>query len=178
MATPVFNLIYPLPTVVRRNVPPAEIADALKVNSGSREFSDHIMALNGLSVREGQWVTRNSSGLIVLATSTNAIAWPVWQDPGAGRTDGREGGMTIIQGTFSARTNVINTTAIAVNDELCVGTLPGGHAVLPSAGGGLVRRATLAGGTQHMVVAHVEKVYADGTVQITNQNTGYFKAGG
>jgi len=176
MANPIFESVYPIVTLTRRNFTPSEIADALKVNSGDRDFSDNIMTLNGLSVREGQWVAKNVSNLIAIASSTTPLSWPVWQDPGAGRTDAQTGGLTVLQGKWTVKTNVIELTSLAVQDELVVGALSGGHAILPSAAGGLVRLADQSSGTQHMVVAHVEKVESDGVI-ITNQNAGYFKAG-
>lgn len=176
MTNPLFESVYPIVTLTRRGFAPAEIADALKVNSGDRDFSDAIMTLNGLSVREGQWVARNGSALIAIASSTSPLSWPVWQDPGAGRTDSQTGGLTVLQGKWTVKTNVIELTALAVQDELVVGTLGAGHAVLPSTGGGLVRLADQSSGAQHMVVAHVEKIESDGVI-ITNQNAGYFKAG-
>lgn len=177
MATaPIFESRYALPSLVRGNFAPSEIADALKVNSGDADFTDSIMTLTGLSVREGQWVAMNGAGLVALATSQSPLAWPVWQDPGIGRTDANQGGMTVLRGNWSAKTNVIEMTGLTVGDELAVGTLSAGHAVLPSTGGGLVRLASLSSLTTHMVVAHVEKVGSD-YAYVTNQNAGYFKAG-
>lgn len=177
MPAPIFESQYALPSLVRGNFAPAEIADALKVNSGDSDFTDSIMSLSGLTVREGQWVAKNGSGLVALATSTSFLSWPVWQDPGIGRTDATTGGMTVLRGHWSCKTNVIGMTALAVGDELAVGTLGAGHAVLPSAGGGLVRLVGLGSGTDHMVVAHVEVVGADYAI-VTNQNAGYPRAGG
>lgn len=175
-ATPIFESLYPLPTLTRRNFEPAELVDSLKVNSGQRSFVDNVMVMNGITVREGQWVAYNGSGKIALASSTSKPAWPVWQDPGIGRTDVKQGGITVLQGFWTIKTNVINLTSLAAGDELSVGTLPGGHAVLPSQNG-LVRTASLASGTQHTVVAHVEKVASDHAI-ICNQQAGYKTAGG
>lgn len=172
---PIFESLYPLPTVVRRNFAPAEVVDSLKVNNGGRSFVDGVMIQNGITIREGQWVAYNGSGKIALASSTSKPAWPVWQDPGIGRTDVIQGGITVLQGFWTCKTNVVSLTSLAAGDELCVGTLPGGHAVLPSQNG-LVRLASLSSGTQHTVVAHVEKVGTDHAI-ICNQQAGYKAAG-
>lgn len=169
--TPIFESLYPLPTVVRRNFEPADLVDALKVNSGQRSFVDNVMILNGITVREGQWVAYNGSGKIALATSTSKPVWPVWQDPGAGRTDVKQGGITVLQGIWTCKTNVLNLTALVVGGELAVGTLSGGHPVLPSQNG-LVRLESLSNAVMHTVVAHVEKIGSDYAI-ISNQQAGY-----
>jgi hypothetical protein len=174
-ATPYFESLYPLPTLVRRNFEPADLVDALKVNSGQRSFVDNVMILNGITVREGQWVAFNGGGKIALATSTSKPAWPVWQDPGAGRTDVKQGGITVLQGFWTVKTNVIELTALAPGNELAVGTLSGGHPVLPSQVG-LVKLTSLSTGVQHTVVACVEQVGADYAI-ISNQAAGYKAAG-
>lgn len=176
MPSPIFKSLYPILDLVRRNFEPADVVDALKVNSGERDFSDNIMTLNGFSIREGTWVAPNSAGKIALAASTSAPAWPVWQDPGAGRTDA-QGGITVLQGTWTIETNIIDLTSLLVGDEVCVGALPGGHPVLPSMAAGLVRLAGLSSGTEHFVVAHVEKVLTASAV-ITNVTANYREQGG
>jgi len=176
MPSPIFKSVYPIMDLVRRNFEPADVVDALKVNSGDRDFSDNIMTQPGFSVREGTWVSPNSAGKIALATSTSKPAWPVWQDPGAGRTDA-QGGITVLHGTWTVETNIINLTGLVVGDDLCVGALPGGHPVLPSMAAGLVRLATLSSGTSHLVVAQVEKINS-ATAVITNVTAGYRAVGG
>lgn len=170
-ATPYFESLYPLPTLVRRNFEPADIVDALKVNSGQRSFVDNVMILNGITVREGQWVAFNNQGKIALATSTSRPAFPVWQDPGAGRTDVKQGGITCLQGFWTVKTNVISLTALAPGNELAVGTLPNDHPVLPSQNG-LVKLTGLSNAVQHTVVALVEQVGSDYAI-IGNQGAGY-----
>lgn len=176
MATPIFKSEYPILDLVRRNFEPADVVDSLKVNSGERDFSDNIMTLNGFSVREGTWLAPNASAKIALATSTSFPAWPVWQDPGAGRTDA-QGGITVLQGVWTVETNIIDLDGLVVGDELSVGALPGDHPILPSLAAGLVTTASLSAGTDHMVVAHVEKVKT-ATAVITNVAAGYRQAGG
>lgn len=169
--TPFFESLYPLPTVVRRNFEPADIVDALKVNAGQRSFVDNVMIMNGITVREGQWVAYNSGGKIALATSTSKPSFPVWQDPGAGRTDVKQGGITVLQGFWTCKTNVTETTSLTIGNELAVGTLGGGHPVLPSQNG-LVRLESLSNAVMHTVVAHVEKIGPDYVI-ISNQAAGY-----
>jgi len=176
MPSPIFESVYPILELVRRNFEPSEVVDSLKVNSGERDFSDNIMTLNGFSVREGTWLSPNAQSKMALATSTSLPAFPVWQDPGAGRTDA-QGGITVLQGVWTIRTNVINLVGLAVGDELSVGALPANHPVLPSMAAGLVRLATLAAGSQHLVVAHVEKI-EPATALITNVTANYRAAGG
>lgn len=169
--TPIFESLYPLPTLVRRNFEPADLVDALKVNNGQRSFVDNVMVMNGITVREGQWVAFNGAGKIALATSTSRPAFPVWQDPGAGRTDVKQGGITVLQGYWTVKTNVVNLTGLAPGNELSVGTLPVDHPVLPSQNG-LVKLTSLSNAVMHTVVAHVETVGAD-YATISNQAAGY-----
>lgn len=174
MADPIFNLKYSIATVTRVNVEKSKIVDALKDNSGAPSFTNNVIVNSGFTCRWGEWLAPDADGKWGYAAGTDAISMPLWQDPSL-RYD-HEGGVTLLQGVWTAETNVINRSSLAVNDDLVVGALPGNHSVLPS-GNGLVRRAGLAGGTQWMVVAHVEEILAD-VVKITNVNAGYFRAGG
>lgn len=172
--SPFFNLRYSLATVTRRNIPKASVVDALKVDSGAVSFVQNTLVLSGFSCRWGEWLTPNtSSGKWEYADSADAIALPLWQDPSL-RYD-HEGGVTLLQGKWVAETNVIATTSLAIGGELVVGTLSGGHTVLPS-GTGLVRLESKSSGSQHMVVAHVEEISGENVV-INNINAGYFRAG-
>ena len=171
MADPIFTLRYSLATVTRRNIPKDKIADALKVNSGAQSFVNNTIVLSGFTCRWGEWLAPQANSLWNYADSLDNISLPLWQDPSL-RYD-HEGGVTLLQGVWTADTNVINTVGLSVNDELVVGALPGNHAVLPS-GVGLIKLAAKAGnlGNVNMVVAHVEEIKTD-VVRITNLQAGY-----
>lgn len=173
-ASPTFILVYSLATVTRRNIAKDKIVDALKTNSGNDSFVDNTLVLNGFTARWGEWLAPQSDGKWNYADSQDAISEPIWQDP-AIRFD-HEGGITLLQGKWSAKTNVIDRTGLVVNDQLVVDALPGDHDVLPS-GIGLTRLADADGGSDHMVVAHVEEILTD-LVVVNNINAGYFRVGG
>lgn len=173
-ASPTFVLLYSLATVVRRNIGKDKIVDALKTNSGATSFVENTLVLSGFTARWGEWLAPQSDGKWNYADSGDAIALPIWQDPSL-RFDS-EGGMTLLQGKWTAKTNVIDLDSLAVGDELVVGTLESDDPVLPS-GVGLVRLADQSSGSSHMVVAHVEEIQTDGVV-INNQLAGYFRVGG
>ena len=174
---PRFELLYELRGVTRRNVEPEAIADALFENGARRSFGGGILKMNKVLVREGEWVTTDASNDAIRALPTRGPAWPVWQDPGAGRGDAMDGGISKIEGKWVAITNMIDdgfddvgVDGLQPGDELKVGALGPLHA-FPGAQG-LVPVNDAATGT-FLVVAIVEAVLANGYVVISNANAGY-----
>lgn len=178
-AGPRFDIIYEVDTWCRRNVEPDEIADALFENGVRRSFSHNVLTRNKVLVREGEWVTRDASGDLAKASSTRAPYWPVWQDPGSGRTDAPDGGVTIVEGKWVAITNMIDDgfdddgiDGLQPGDELKVGVLGPLHDFAGKIG--LVPVNDAETGT-FFVVAHVEEVLANGYAVVTNQCANYKK---
>lgn len=186
VGVPRFEVVFPsglapeVDPLYRPSAPVAEIGAALFVGGARRTFSGNVMSIAKLLVREGEWVTRNSvTGLFEKAIATRATAWPIWQDPGAGRTDSPEGGMTYLMGIWSAATNMIDDGLLSdgighlsPGDELKVGLLPAGHEFEGATG--LLPVDANATGT-FFVVAHVEEVIDDRVAIVGNQNAHYFK---
>ena len=139
--------------------------------------------LKSMDIREGEWVMWDTvTGLLTKAVATLAAGFPVWQDPGApdgGRYDSADGGMTMLQGDWTATTNVIDDgflsagiAGLSPGDELKVGIMPVGH---PYAGlTGLVPVDDAATGT-FFVVAHVEQNLGNGLAIVNNYQAHYFK---
>lgn len=174
MVAPIFKLEYSLATVTRKNIAKADVVDALKANSGATSFVDFTMVLPGFTVRWGEWLAPQSDGKWGYADSADGISMPVWQDPQL-RYD-HEGGLTVLQGKFTAWTNVINRVGLAVQARLVVATLPSDHSILPSGVGlGLLDDADE--DDEHMVVAHVEKIETD-LIKISNISAGFVANGG
>lgn len=183
---PRFEVMYPAigsNELVRRNAAPDDVALALFTGGVRRAFTGGVMTLSRMTVREGEWITRNSAtAKFEKAVATVALCWPVWQDPGAppgGRTDSADGGLSFLQGLWTAGTNVIDDgllssgiDGLSPGDELKVGVMPSGHDYEGLTG--LVPVDAYATGT-FFVVAHVEEVLTGGRAVVTNQNAHYFK---
>jgi len=170
---PTFEVLSGLNQIWRRGLSPDKIVDSLKVNSGARSFPYNTMVVNGFTAREGEWLSPDGSGKWGYSASSDRIARPLWQDPQE-RWDS-EGGVTLLQGPWTVKTNMVDIALVAVGDELCVGTLDVAHPAVPS-GVGLVGLATLAAGSLHTVVAIVEEIGSDYVI-ITNVGAGYIAAG-
>ena len=171
---PIFEVLSGLAPIWRRGLSPDKIVDALKVNSGNRSFPNNTMVVNGFTAREGEWLAPDSAGKWAYASDMDRIARPLWQDPQE-RWDS-EGGVTILQGPWTVKTNMVDLAGLAVGDELVVGTLDVAHPAVPS-GNGLVQLATKSAGAMHTVVAIVEEIGSDYAI-ITNVGAGYPAAGG
>lgn len=171
---PTFEVLSGLAMIWRRGLSPDKIVDALKVNSGQRSFPNNTMVVNGFTAREGEWLSPDGSGKWAYASDMDRIARPLWQDPQE-RWDS-EGGVTVIQGPWTVKTNMVDLAGLAVGDELVVGTLDVAHPAVPS-GNGLVRLATKSAGAMHTVVAIVEEIGSDYAI-ITNVGANYPAAGG
>lgn len=183
---PRFEVLYGMPTVVRRSAAADDIAAALFVGGAARTFVDNVMIQSTLAIREGEWVRIDpGTGKFVKAIPTQAPTWPVWQDPGSGRKDAAVGGLTFIQGHWTVATNMItdgfhdgdvefSVEALVPGTELKVGTLPAAHRFAGAIGlvpinfdDGVVDATNT-----FYVVAHVEQVIGD-VVVINNQLAGY-----
>jgi len=174
---PRFLPLYETPTFTRINIPSDEIADALFESGARRSYAQNVMKMNKTTIREGEWVTRDASNDLIRALPTRGPARPVWQDPGAGRTDFSDGGITAIEGKWVAITNMIDDgfdsegiAGLQPGDELKVGALGPNHDY-PGATG-LVPVNDGETGT-FLVVAHVEAVLANGFAVVSNQNANY-----
>ena len=128
---------------------------------------------NKLLPREGEWLGRNpASGAWRKAIKTVSSAFPIFLDPGAGRTD-HEGGITILRGAgiqpITVRTNMIGYVDDPLNlragSELIVGALPSGHDFEGAIG--LIPLNEQLGPTPYYVVAVVEEVLGDGMYRVT-----------
>jgi len=180
---PRFEVKYPgvlSDKLVRRSAAPDDVALTLFVGGVRRSFAGSVMTISKMTIREGEWITRNAStAKFEKAVATVPLCWPVWRDPGAGRTDAADGGLTFLQGCWTVETNVIDDgllssgiAGLSPGDELKVGVMPVGH---PWVGlNGLLPVNANATGT-FFVVAHVEDVLSDGRAVVGNQNAHYFK---
>jgi len=174
---PRFRLLYETPTITRLNVEPGDIADAMFQNGARRSFSGNVLKMNNVLIREGEWVTTDASNDLIKALATRGPARPIWQDPGAGRGDALDGGVTMIEGKWAAITNMIDDGfddagigGLQPGDELKVGILGPLHAHAGATG--LVPVNDAATGT-FIVVAHVEAVLANGYVVVSNNVANY-----
>lgn len=185
---PRFEILYGVPTIVRRSAVAEDVTAALFVGGAARSFVDNTMVQNGIIIREGEWIRVDASTQKwVKAIPTQAPSWPVWQDPGSGRFDAPVGGFTFIQGKWTVATNMItdgfhdgdvpfSVGGLVPGDELKVGSLPSAHQYAGAIGlvpinydDGVVDPTNT-----FYVVAHVERVYADANVVvINNEQAGY-----
>ena len=136
-------------------------------------FDDFVKVESKLLPREGEWLGRNpASGQWRKSVSAIPSAFPIFLDPGAGRTD-HEGGLALLRGAgiqpITARTNMIgyndNPLNLRAGSELIVGSLPTGHDFEGAIG--LLPLSEDAGPTERYVVAVVEQVLGDGMYRIT-----------
>jgi len=174
---PRFDVLYETSTFYRKNVPPDELADALFEGGVRRSFKQNVLKLHTVLVREGEWVTFDAAGDLIKALPTRGPAWPVWQDPGAGRTDVIEGGVTLVEGRWVAITNMIDDGfdddgigGLQPGDELKVGALGPSHEFAGAQG--LVPVNDAETGT-FLVVAIVEAVLANGFAVVSNVTANY-----
>lgn len=183
---PTFTLLYSVDTVARRVAPPDRLAAALFVGGSKFTFQRNVRIPSKVDVETGEWLgIAQATGLFDKAVSSVALAWPVWQG-GANRNDLGEGGITFLQGIWTALSNMVdvgdwNRGEIAIQDELIVGELPAEHEYAGRIG--LVNLNDQATGS-YFVVAHVQDVYynvdengdpttPNGWVVLSNQNAGY-----
>jgi len=173
MAVPKFEIETPLELLHRWAARADQLAAVLYENGTRFNFDDNVKVENKLLPREGEWLGRNpSSGIWRKAVATVPSAFPIFLDPGAGRTD-HEGGITILRGAgiqpITARTNMIgwadNVLNLRAGSELVVGALPAGHDFEGAIG--LIPLAEKLGATKYCVVAVVEEVLGDGMYRIT-----------
>lgn len=183
---PTFTLLYSVDTVARRVAEPARLSAALFTGGAKFSFVRNVRIPSKVDVETGEWLgIAQATGLFAKAASDKALAWPVWQG-GANRNDLGEGGITFLQGIWTALSNMVdvgdwNRGYIAPQDELIVGTLPAAHTYTGRTG--LVNLNDQAAGS-YFVVAHVQDVYwsvdengdpttPNGWVVLNNQNAGY-----
>lgn len=148
-------------------------ADQLGValfQGGARfSFDENVKVESPILVREGEWLGRNTDGKWRKAVSTAPSAYPVFLDPGAGRTD-HEGGVSLIHaGVLTADTNMIGAEDeawLVPQTELVAGALPTGHDFEGSIG--LVPLAEASGGaTDRWVCAIIQEVLGGGMYRIS-----------
>lgn len=186
---PRFEILYGVPTIVRRSAVAEDIAATYFVGGAARSFVDNTMVQNGITIREGEWIRVDpSTQKWVKGSPMQAPTWPVWQDPGVGRTDAPVGGISFIQGKWAAATNMItdgfhdgdaefSVEGLVPGQELKVGILPVAHKY---AGKTALVPVNFDDGTwdptnTFYVVAHVERVFADDNVVIVNNEQGGYK---
>ena len=190
---PRFEVLYGMPTVVRRAAVAAELTATLFVGGVQRSFVDNVMVQNGITIREGEWIRVDpATGLYTKASPLQAGAWPVWQDPGAGRFDAPVGGITFLQGHWTVATNMItdgfhdnellpgtrefSVEGLRPGDELKVAVLPAEHRFAGMYGLAPINwdDGVFDPTNRIFCVAHVEQVFrTENVVVISNQAANY-----
>jgi len=175
MAVPKFEIETPLEMLHLWGAR-ADQLNAVLFEGGARyTFDENVKVESKLLPREGEWLGRDpATGKWRKATNLIPSCFPIFLDPGAGRTD-HEGGIAIVRGggiqPITARTNMIgyadNVLNLRAGSELVVGALPVGHDFAGAIG--LVPLAEQLGGGAVMryVVAVVEEVLGGGMYRIT-----------
>ncbi len=108
--------ITPLTMIWRRTLPPADaLLSPVGVQAGS------ALAERTINLNEGQWVTEDADGNLIVAADGTAIpAWPVWS--GGDRLDPK-GGVTVIHGAWIADTSYfVDTGTYAAGTPLIIAT--------------------------------------------------------
>jgi len=173
MAVPKFEIETPLEKLFLWTARADQLASALFEGGTKYTWDDNVKVENKLLPREGEWLGRNpSSGVWRKAVKTVPSAFPVFLDPGAGRTD-HEGGLALVRGAgiqpITARTNMIGYVDDPLNlragSELIVGALPVGHDFAGAIG--LIPLNEQVGATEYYVVAVVEEVLGAGMYRVT-----------
>lgn len=108
--------VTPLSMVWRRQIEPADSLLSALTTQGGIALAERTVA-----VKEGQWVTLDSTGkAVVAADATTLPCWPVWS--GGDRLDPK-GGLTVLHGPFVADTSYFDKDgSYAVGTLLQIGT--------------------------------------------------------
>ena len=173
MAVPKFEVETPLELIMRWAARADQLTAVLFEGGKRYIFDENVKVESKLLPREGEWLGRDpSTGKWRKAVSTVPSAFPVFLDPGAGRTD-HEGGIALLRcgglPSITARTNMIgfndNEGNLRAGSELITGPLPTGHDFEGAIG--LLPLSEDVGPTERYVVAVVEEVLGAGMYRVT-----------
>jgi len=155
---PTFEVLSGLASIWRRGLSPDKVVDALKVNSGARSFPNNTMVVNGFTAREGGVALPGRLGQV----GVQRVERPHRPPPVAGPQErwDSEGGVTIIQGPWTVKTNMVDLAGLAAGDELCVARSTSRTRPCPRATDSSCS-PRLAAISLHTVVAIVEEVGTD-----------------